>query len=192
MKKAIILHGRPYKNEEYFNLAVASPSNSHWLPWLQKQLVTKGILAQTPEILEPYDPKYENWAREIEKQNPDEETIMVGHSCGGGMIVQWLSKNKDKKVGKVVLVAPWIDLEKDDWPAFDFEIDTDLVQRTAGLTIFHSADDAEEIQTSVKELRSKLKGAKYREFVDKGHFTMSKMPDGTFPELLQECLKENT
>lgn len=37
-KSAIILHGMPSK-EEYFSPAYASPSNSHWLPWLQKNLL---------------------------------------------------------------------------------------------------------------------------------------------------------
>lgn len=169
-----------------------SPSNAHWLPWLQQQLLRNGVLAQTPEILEPHSPKYENWARAIEYFQPGEETILVGHSCGAGMIAQWLSRSPSARVGKVVLVAPWIDIEKDDWPAFDFEIDESLINRTAGLTIFHSTDDVEEIQTSVKELRSRLKGAKYVEFKDRGHFTHHYMPDDTFPELLEECLKRNT
>lgn len=191
MKNAIILHGRPGRSE-YLEDDYPSPSNSHWLPWLQRELLRNGILAQTPEALNPYKPVYENWAREIERYDPTEDTILVGHSCGGGMIVQWLSKNKDKKVGKVVLVAPWIDLEKDDWPAFDFDIDENIADRTAGLTIFHSTDDVDEIQTSVKELREKLKNIKYVEFENKGHFTHHYMPDDTFPELLEECLEGNT
>jgi len=188
MKTAIILHGRP-GNDEYLISSYPSPSNSHWLPWLQRELLRKGILAQTPEAQTPYKPTYESWKQAIEYFNPGEQTILVGHSCGGGMITQWLSKNKDKKVGKVVLVAPWVDLEKEDWPAFDFEIDENLVSRTAGLTIFHSTDDVSEIQTSVKELRARLANAKYVEFEGKGHFTHQKLPDNTFPELLEECLK---
>jgi hypothetical protein len=188
MKNAIIFHGRPSR-KEYLEQEYPSPSNSHWLPWLQRQLLRHGVLAQTPEILEPYDPKYENWASAIEQFNPDQDTTLVGHSCGAGMIAQWLSKNPDKKVGKVVLVAPWIDVEKDDWPAFDFEIDKNLTERTAGLTIFHSTDDVEEIQTSVKKLREELKDAKYVEFTGRGHFTHKYMPTDIFPELLEECLK---
>lgn len=186
-KNAIILHGRPSKTQYYSDIH-PSESNSHWLPWLQKQLIIKGILAQTPEIFKPYEPRYQNWAREIERYSPGPETILVGHSCGGGMITQWLSKNPEVKVGKVVLVAPWIDIEKDDWPAFDFELDPNLVSRTASLTIFHSTDDVDEIQTSVKRLRETLVDATYREFEGKGHFTHHYMPDDIFPELLEECL----
>jgi predicted alpha/beta hydrolase family esterase len=188
MKKAIILHGRPRK-EEYFNYERPSQSNSHWLPWLQNQLIVNGIMAQAPEVYKPYVPRYENWAAEIDRYNPNKNTLLVGHSCGGGMIIQWLSKNRDMHVGKVVLVAPWIDIERDDWPAFDFALDGDLASRTKGLTIINSDDDSEEIQASVNELRKKLNGVKYMEFKNRGHFTISKMPDGTFPELLDECLK---
>ena len=187
MKKAIILHGRPSK-AEYMDIDFPSPSNAHWLPWLQRQLLRNDILAQAPEAYQPYQPRYENWARAIEYFSPDEETILVGHSCGGGMIVQWLSRNPNAKVGKVVLVAPWIDVEKDDWPAFDFEIDESLVQRTAGLTIFHSLDDMKEIKSSVKILIRKLPGAKYVEFENAGHFIIGAMKTEEFPELLQECL----
>jgi len=189
MKNAIILHGRPNR-EEYYSEKYPTMSNSHWLPWLQKQLLSHDIYAQTPEIYKSFEPSYEKWSREIERFDPDEKTLLVGHSCGAGMIVQWLSRNPSKKVGKVILVAPWIDVEKDDWPAFDFDIDKNLVSRTAGLTIIHSADDVEEIQTSVKKLREDLAGAKYIEFKDKGHFTHHYMPTDTFPELLKECLAE--
>lgn len=108
------------------------------------------------------------------------------------MIAQWLSKNPEVKVGKVVLVAPWIDVEKEDWPAFDFTIDENIAERTAGLTIFHSTEDASEIGTSVKELRSRLKDINYVEFEGRGHFTHKYMPDDTFPELLKECLIGST
>ncbi|HEU5004852.1 MAG TPA: alpha/beta fold hydrolase [Candidatus Saccharimonadales bacterium] len=141
-------------------------------------------------MFQPYAPTYQKWATEIERFHPDEETVLVGHSCGGGMIVQWLSKNPQAKVGKVVLVAPWIDLEKDDWPAFDFTLDPDIAKRTHGLTIFHSTDDVEEIQTSVKYLTDNLNDFKYVEFEGRGHFTHKYMPDDTFPELLKECLAE--
>ena len=191
MKNAIILHGRPSRSE-YFESDKPSPSNYHWLPWLQRELLRKGYLAQAPEVLNPFEPRYENWQRAIEYFEPDEGTLLVGHSCGAGMIVQWLSKNPDIKVGKVILVAPWIDVEKEGRPAFDFELDKDIASRTAGLTIFHSLNDSDEIQSSVIILRKKLQNAKYREFPEMGHFNIGTMRTQEFPELLDECLKGNT
>jgi predicted alpha/beta hydrolase family esterase len=189
MKNAIILHGRPRK-EEYFSPERPSQSNSHWLPWLQNQLIINGILTQTPEIYKPYEPRYESWAAEIERYKPDTNTLLVGHSCGAGMIIQWLSKNLEARVGKVVLVAPWIDVEKDDWPAFDFKLDTDLAKRTKGLTIFHSDNDDIEMQSTLDYLKKNLKNFKYCEFHDYGHFTTNGMKGrNDFPELLDECIE---
>lgn len=46
MKTAIIIHGMTEK-ETYYNLNKDSDSNAHWLPWIQKQLLTNDILSQT-------------------------------------------------------------------------------------------------------------------------------------------------
>lgn len=104
--------------------------------------------------------------------------------------MRYLSEHPELQVGKVVLVAPWIDVEQED-PSkfFDFEIDPNIAQRTKGLTIFHSTDDVAEIQSSVKELRQKLKSITYKEFQNRGHFTHKRMPNDQFPELLAEALQ---
>ncbi len=57
LKTAIILHGRPGK-EEYYDASVPSASNHHWIPWLQKQLLVNDIHAQTPEVPNAYDASY--------------------------------------------------------------------------------------------------------------------------------------
>jgi predicted alpha/beta hydrolase family esterase len=185
---AIILHGRP-STDEYFNLKYPSPSNAHWLPWLQQQLLLNGVHAQTPEILEPYLSKYENWAREIERCGADSETVLVGHSFGGGAILRWISENRDVKAGKIILVAPFLDPHGEVRPAFDFEIDPAAVSRTiSGITVFHSDDDKPYIQDSVKLIKEKLKDFKYVEFQGHRHFTLKSMKTHEFPELLKECL----
>lgn len=190
MKKAIILHGMPSK-KGYYDPARLSPSNDHWLPWLQHELIIRDILAQTPEMPKPYEPNYENWLKVFNQFLVDEETILIGHSCGGGFLVRWLSEH-DIRVGKVILVAPWIDplgeLDKDN-DFFKFEIDPKLVEKTKGLIIFHSADDEDYIQETVKILRGKIPGNKYREFKSHGHFVFGDMKTREFPELLEEALQ---
>ncbi len=188
MKNAIIVHGMPDK-EEYYSSDFPSASNSHWLPWLQKQLMMKGIKADTPEMSHAYAPVYEVWKREFERFDVTPETILVGHSCGGGFLVRWLSENKDTKVGKVVLVAPWLNTEKErEINFFDFEIDTELVARTDSTTIFNSDNDDEYIQKSVARLRETLVGIQYREFHNYGHFCLDDMATEAFPELLEVLL----
>jgi predicted alpha/beta hydrolase family esterase len=188
MGNAIILHGRPTR-AEYYDAKWPSMSNSHWLPWLQKQLILKDIFAATPEVPLAYEPLWERWVREVERFDITSDTILVGHSCGAGFWVRYLSEHKDLRVGKVFLVAPWIDVEQDDPSGFfTFELDPNIAARTNGLTIFHSSNDVAEIQTSVAKLRQKLNGINYREFDDKGHFTHKYLPDDTFPELLEAIL----
>jgi len=83
MKNAILLHGKPSK-KEYLNSNTRSPSNNHWFPWLQKQLLVRDIIAQTPELPNPWRPKYPKWKKEFERYDVTSETLLVGHSCGGG------------------------------------------------------------------------------------------------------------
>jgi predicted alpha/beta hydrolase family esterase len=188
MKTAIILHGMPDK-ENYFDSKADSQSNSHWLPWLQHQLNIKGILTQTPEMPEPYDPTYEKWKEVFEQFSINEETTLIGHSCGAGFIVRYLSEHTIK-VGKVVLVAPWINSEReDDVTIFDnLQIDENLIHKTTGITIFSSSDDDQAIKNSISVLQGVIKGIKIVEFNNYGHFCFGDTKTREFPELLKEVL----
>jgi len=189
MKEAIILHGMPSK-EEYFNPESASQSNKHWIPWIQRQLILNGILAQTPELPEPYEPVYEKWLEVFKQFRVDENTILIGHSCGGGFLVRWLTEN-NIKVGKVVLVAPFIDPDHDEVKSdfFKFEIKKGLSNQTGGLCIFYSTDDDQEILTSVDQILAVDQAIQTKQFTNRRHFTLNDMKTEEFPELLEEALK---
>lgn len=188
MKNAILLHGKPGK-EEYYNPQFPSCSNYHWFPWLQKQLLVHDIKADTPEVPYAFDPKWDLWVKEVERFELTPETIVVGHSCGGGFWVRYLSENKNVKVGKVILVAPSLNPEKT-WGKqfFDFDIDPSFVDRAKEVVIIHSTDDHPGVQESVRILRKSLLSVKYVEFENMGHFTHVDMKKAEFPELLEECL----
>ena len=184
MANAIILHGSPGP-EEYYNPHVPPCSHQHWLPWLQKQLIVRGIEAHTPEIPKAFEPDYPVWLKEFERYDIDDQTLLVGHSCGGGFIVKWLSEHKDIRVSRVVLVAPWIDpFDELSSDFFDFELDPQLAERTAGLTVFNSDNDGKYILESVSILRQTIHHIQYREFHNYGHFCIDDMHSYEFPELL--------
>src|SRR6266702_4796496 len=151
MKTAIILHGMSDPGqEEYYNPNFPSASNSHWIPWLQKQFFIHDIYAQTPEVPNSWKPDYETWRKEFERYDITAETILVGHSCGGGFIVRWLSERPDIRVGKVILVAPWLDPDRSNTTNFfEFTIDSKIIERTKGVTIFNSDNDSESVHRSV-------------------------------------------
>lgn len=184
MKNAIILHGRPDK-QEYYDASYPSSSNSHWIPWLQKQLLIKGIPAATPEVPNSWNPDFALWCKEFERFDITPETILVGHSCGAGFIVRWLSDHPEVRVGKVVLVAPSLGLDWADASFFDGPIDATLIERTAGVEIFVSDDDRLGIHQAVDRLQATLEGSSIRNFAGYGHFVMDKMGTAEFPELLE-------
>lgn len=186
MKNAIILHGST-DSSDYFDVNHPSMSNSHWLPWLQKQLLLKGILAQTPEMPNPVDGQmiYEEWKKMFERFPINEDTILVGHSTGAGFLSKWLSENSAVNVDKVVLVAPWIDpnniYDKD---FFACTFDPDLASRTKGLFLFVSQNDDSDVLLSVSILMAKIDNIQLSRFKDLGHFTEEGMGKTDFPELL--------
>lgn len=186
---AIIIHGTCDK-EEYFSDKYPSLSNSHWFPWLQKQLLMKGIFTQSPEMPDAYEPDYDKWKIEFERYDVNEKTILIGHSCGGGFLLRWLSQNNIYPL-KLLLVAPWIDPEREKTDNFfDFIIDKNLLEKTK-LKIFISRDDSSDIIESVKIIRDNLPGICVEEFSDKGHFTFNDLKTTEFPEILSAILNDN-
>ena len=107
MKPAILIHGT-CNHVEYFSDQYPSLSNSHWFPWLQKQLLMHGYLAQAPEMPNATRPKYEEWKDTFQRFPIDGETILIGHSCGAGFLLRWMSE-LPARVARLILVAPWID-----------------------------------------------------------------------------------
>lgn len=183
---AILIHGTCDK-KEYFNPKRPSLSNSHWFPWIQKQLIINGISTQTPEIPQAHDPDYAIWKKELERYDIDQNTILVGHSCGGGFLVRWMSENKIN-IKQLILVAPWIDpLRKKTTNFFEFEIDTHLSDR-ARIHVFNSIDDMDSIQVSVNKITAHIPGIILHEYKDMGHFTFGDMKTEEFPQLLEVIL----
>lgn len=190
-KNAIIVHGRPGK-DEYYDLKQASASNAHWLAWLQNALIANDIFTNNIEVPLAFEPVYEVWKKEFERHDINEDTLLVGHSTGAGFIVRWLSENKKQVVSKVVLVAPYFDPFKeikDDF--FNFEFDENLNDRVKNsISVFHSDNDMEDVQISTKLLLEKVKNISYTEFQNYGHFCLGwGLESEEFPELLEECLK---
>jgi predicted alpha/beta hydrolase family esterase len=188
MKQTIIIHGSPEK-EDFFNQNTPSPSNQCWIPWIQKQLSLQDQICQAPEFPQSYDPLYKEWEKAFEQFELNYESILVGHSCGGGFLLRYLSEHPDIKPLKVILVAPWLDPEKEfSTDFFNFKIDTDLSKRTE-VHVFISSDDFASVQTSLKTIENELSDIVYHRFSNKGHFDDFTENSKEFPELLEVILK---
>jgi uncharacterized protein len=184
IQRALILHGRPSR-DEYYDTALPSASNAHWLPWLQKQLMIRDIHAQTPEMFRAFDPQWDVWLNAIERHKIDEHTILVGHSTGAGFWIRFLSERPELKVGKVVLVAPWLGTgSATPLDFFQFSIDPHLVSRTQGISVLYSDDDMPMILSSVNEIKAIIKGVKIMALTKKGHFCETDLGTKNCPEVL--------
>ncbi|OHA62709.1 MAG: hypothetical protein A3E07_01205 [Candidatus Wildermuthbacteria bacterium RIFCSPHIGHO2_12_FULL_45_9] len=184
MKNAILVHGCASK-EEFLSEQFPSSSNSHWLPWLQKQLAIRGIQAQTPEMPAPYEPRYEKWKRVMDRFEVTKGTFLVGHSCGAGFLLRWLGENK-KEGEKLALVAPYLDEMRKRQDFLDFTVDATLQDRVGQIIVVYSTDDTVEgVKQSVDMICAALPKAKLHTFSNKGHFTLEDMEKEKFPELLK-------
>jgi predicted alpha/beta hydrolase family esterase len=157
---------------------------------LQKQLIIRDIKTDTPEMPHAYEPQYELWVKEFERFEITPETILVGHSCGGGFLVRWLSENKIE-VGKVILVSPWIDPDQEN--KYDFfrgiEIDPEFPSRTKGVLMYTSDNDFDHCIASVQKIHEVAPETTIREFIGFGHFIPMHMKTNEFPDLVEDILK---
>lgn len=188
MKNAIIVHGRPGK-KEYYSSKYPSSSNFHWIPWLQKQLIIRDIKADTPEMPFAFAPEWKTWKKEFERFEVNKNTILVGHSNGGGFLVRWLSDNPKVKVDKLVLVAPsFHENEYVNKNFFRFTIDPKLSKRVRRIVILNGLKDSKSVHKSVDKIVKNIKGVRVLEFPSNGHFILADMKSEKFPQLLKAVL----
>ena len=108
----IILHGCPSDAEKAMNPETRT-YDKHWIPWLKQNLTIAGVKTETPLMPDPWETNYQKFKTEFEKYEVNENTILVGHSCGSAFLVRWLGETK-RKIFKLILVAPWKISDKDD------------------------------------------------------------------------------
>ena len=82
-------------------------------PWLKKELEKQGFRVEVPAMPNPLTPTIDEWVPHLAKLvgEPDENTILFGHSIGTQTILRYLARLPEgKNVGGVVLLAPWVHL----------------------------------------------------------------------------------
>lgn len=170
-----------------------SPENrtydKHWMPWLKRELIKAGLSAVTPTMPEPWQPDYEKYKAEFEKYLIDENTILIGHSCGAAFLVRWLGESK-KQIAKLILVAPWkIPDEIDEYRKkfYIYEIDQSIKSRVDEIVMFTADNEEDDGKESVKIFQKAL-GGKIFNLKGHGHYTLEDMGTEEFPELLQVAL----
>lgn len=179
----IIVHGCPLDDSEEREKTYAK----HWMPWVKKELVKRGIETETPPMPEPWLPDYKKFRKAFEKYKVDEDTILIGHSCGSAFLVHWLGDTK-QAVKKLILVAPWKIADEDEKyrrEFYKYPIDRTIKDRVGTIVLFTSDNEESDGKKSLEIFHEAL-GGKIIELKNHGHFTIGDMMTEEFPELLKE------
>ena len=130
-------------------------------------------------------PSYEKWKLEFEKQNINEESTLIGHSCGCAFLVRWLGDSK-RKIDKLILVAPWKigTSSQEKIKFYDYLIDETIKSRVSKIVMFTADNEAENGKKSLKIFHDAL-GGTIIELKGRGHYAGDdKVRTEKFPELL--------
>ncbi|MFZ2152543.1 MAG: alpha/beta hydrolase [Microgenomates group bacterium] len=166
-----------------------------WMPWITKVLGDKGFEVITPQMPDTDVPVIDAWVNKLNEIIGDirETDIFIGHSIGCQTILRFLEKlPSDKKIGKVILVAPWFELTNLEnnqmWqianPWIKSQIDfSEVVHKSLSfVTIFSDNDSWVPMDINVKLFKEKL-NPEIIILKNKGHFTADE-GSTKLPELL--------
>jgi len=183
----IIIHGCPSDKERA--MAALRTYDKHWMPWIKRKLSSRNIKTEIPLMPSPWEPDYDKFKEEFEKYEVNDESILVGHSCGCAFLVKWLGETK-RKIKKLILVAPWkINDEGDEFREkfYNYPIDETIKDRVNEIVMFTADDEEEDGKKSLKMFQGVL-GGKIIELKGHGHYTQGDMGTEEFPELLEEIV----
>lgn len=155
-KRVFIIHGWDGYPEE------------GWFPWIKKELENKGFEVFVPLMPNPSEPQIKEWVSSLAKivGEPDENVYFIGHSIGCQTILRYLETLNNKKVGGVVLVAPWFvlsDLETEEEkiigkPWIETPIDFNKIKATTNnfVCIFSEDDPVVPLDENIKLFKERM------------------------------------
>lgn len=92
MKNVVILHG------------TSETDQSFWLPFAKREFEKKGYSVSIPLLPDAAHPDLKNWLPAALKETYTKDTVIVGHSAGGPLILSVL-ENLNVRVKQAILVA---------------------------------------------------------------------------------------
>lgn len=171
MKRAVIVHRWG-----------AGPTKD-WYQWIRSELEKRGYEVHVPAMPDTEHPRIEKWVPCLAKviKNPDENTILIGHSVGCQMILRFLETlPSNHKVRRVVLVAGFVyklmNLTPEEWkiatPWFETPIDFIKVKKqTKSFTAIFSDNDLYVPLEENRQIFNEQLGARIIIEKGKGHIT---------------------
>lgn len=188
-KNCIIIHGCP-PTEQSFLQYQTSNFVGHWIGSIRTELMMRGIITKTPIMPRAFEPNYEKFKYEMGKYPINENTILIGHSCGCAFLVRYLGDIK-KKVAKLILVAPMNIANEGDvlkQALYNYEIDRNIKDRVKEIVIFTSDNEEDRGKQSMKIFNEAI-GGEVISLEGHGHYTRTDLGSDKFPELLKVVLR---
>ncbi|MBU2576735.1 MAG: class I tRNA ligase family protein [Nanoarchaeota archaeon] len=190
ISNVVLVHGCPDSNEP--RDPETRTYEKHWRLWLKGELEKRNIKVDAPLMPEPWAPDYKKWKKEFDKLDIDENSVLIGHSCGCAFLVRWLGDIK-RKIKKLILVAPWKIAYKGDGSDKDFyeyKINECVRLNVGEVVIFTSNNEEEDGKKSVKLFEKDI-GGEIIELKNQGHFTYGDMGTHEFHKLFDEITEGN-
>ena len=154
---------------------------SDWYKSVAESLKNEGFNVEIPEMPNTSEPEINSWINKLNESvpNPNLETCFIGHSIGCQAILRYLESLDNKvKVGRIVLVAPWFNLqnlekesEKIAKQWIETPIDLDKVKKHLTKITAIFSDNDPWVSLSDIEVFKSLLGAKIIVDHNKGHFS---------------------
>lgn len=186
----VIVHGCPQNEERAKNLEKRT-YDKHWMPWIKDELAQNNISVEIPLMPSPWNPDYNSWKAKMDDLNINEDSVLIGHSCGCAFLVRWLGDAK-KKIKKLILVAPWKipsrEYSDGENELYGFDIDLKIRKNVREIIIFTSNDEDEDGKESAKIFHEIL-GGRIIELENHGHYVEGDMGTNEFLELLDVVLE---
>jgi len=177
----VFCHGVMPPELDWYN-KIYNPIKS-WKDWLQFTVeADHDVVMQIPKFPHAHVMfmQYNEWENIMNRQDINEDTVLVGHSAGGGFIMKYMVLHPELRVRQIVLVAPWLDVEG--FQPFNFYGDTDLrdgmVRRTKnGIDLVISNDDMPYILSSADKIIKNMPSVRVHWFSGRGHFISNELPE---------------
>lgn len=168
--------------DEDWNTRQYNP-NKRWEDWLQFMVeFDHDVIMQMPKFPHAHEllMKYDEWEKIMDKQDINHDTVLIGHSAGGGFILKYMALHPELHVRQIVLVAPWLDAENAQPFGFykDFELNNSILAQTEkGIDLMISDDDDPLIINSCNKITKNISGIRVHKFSGYGHFIRPELPE---------------
>lgn len=154
-----------------------------WYPWLDKKISNNKNQVFRFNMPNTETPKIEEWVNELSNQvdKLDENTYFVGHSIGCQTILRYLQNQDVKKIGGILLVAPWLELlpeavsDEDSYntaqPWINTPIDFEKIKKVTNKIVCIFSDDDYFVSLEQEKTFKELLDAKTIIVKNKGHIS---------------------